>query len=1031
MSLPSFSVRNPVLVHLLLFGIVALGLMFAFTLPRELLPDTTPDAIAVEAEYPGASPAEVEAAVVIPLEEALETVQGVETLQSTAREGLAVLQLTLELGTDAQGVLREVDAELEKVRNLPEEVVRRGVTSRYLEPRLPVISVSVAGPNGLDKLRRVAEDLKDALLRDELISTVREMGIPEREVSVFLKPNLLEEYGLRPQDVALAIAAGNRDVPAGVLRSDNGEVLVRSLGRSESLEQLALLPVVSGEDGQQVLLGDLGELRITWVEPMVVGRFNGVEATRVVVYKGADEDAVKIAQRVRDAVAAFPTPPGVQLVIHTDLSRYINERVELMTRNGFYGLILVFICLTLFLSTRLSFWVSTGIPVSFLGTLIVMGVFGIHINLMTLFALIVVLGMIVDDAIVIGENVYRHVENGVDPVKAAVQGTEQVSWPVIAAISTTVAAFLPLMMIDGKLGEIVRPLPLVVSAALLVSLIEALVLLPCHLATSLRKPDSGGKGLQARVDAAMRGLFRYLYEPVLRFALRHRYVAMLALACISVLCAAVAYYLIPFHLSPDDEADTLFCQIELPVGTPMHRTIDSIAELEQRVRAAVPEWDNMYSLIGIKVQPNGVTAAASADLGTHYGQIFMELKGPDQRSRSSEQILEALRGVTESLPGIVSSRWEAATGSPTGPDVEIEVRGEGPELDAHQAELQGFLDSLVGVHDIKTDAQPGKLEVRLELLPYGRAVGLTVMSVSEQVRGAIHGLIASTYRVRRGQIDVVVRHTSESLETPGQLESLTIFTPRGDKVALNEVASFELTRGEGRMTRVDRKRAVTVLASADKNFTSAAKVVEAVRAAPELAHLDLRYKGVEYETAKSLGSLWKATIIAIVLIYLILAAVFRSYIQPVIVMAAIPFAGIGIVCGHITLGMPLSFMSLIGAVALCGIVVNDSLILVDFINKHRGKAADLHEDVILAAKLRLRPIILTSLTTVAGLAPLMTETSFQARFIIPMAVALSFGLAFATVLTLGAIPCLYVIVEDLRRVLFGAPKPVPQEAGVE
>ncbi len=1023
MSLPAFSVKNSVLVHLLLFAIVGGGLLAAFTTPRELLPDTTPDAIAVSAVYPGASPAEVEAAVVIPLEEALVGVQGVETMSSSAREGIALVNLTLEIGTDPQSVLRDVDAELEKVDDLPDEVVREGVTSRYLEPELPVISVSVTGPHGLETLREVAEDLNDVLLRDDRISSTRLQGIPERELTLWLHPRLLEEYRLRPQDVAAAVARGNQDIPAGVLRSDQGEVLVRSLGRSETIEALRELPIVSGEDGQQVLLGDLAELSISWKEPRVSGRFNGTEATRVIVYKGPDEDAVVIAERVRDVVASFEPPPGVRLVMHTDLSRYINERVELMTRNGFYGLILVFLSLTLFLSVRLSFWVSSGIPVSFLGTLIVMGIFGISINLMTLFALIVVLGMIVDDAIVIGENIYRYVEAGMRPVEAAVKGAEQVSWPVVAAISTTIAAFLPLMMIDGKLGEIVRPVPVVVSVALAVSLIEALILLPCHLATSLRKPDRKGQRLQNKVDGLLKGLFRYFYEPVLRLALRHRYLSLLAMVCVTVLCAAVAAFIVPFHLSPTDEADTLFCQVELPVGTPLHRTAETIAELERRVQENVPEAKSSFSLVGVMTQPAGVTAASTNDLGSHYGLIFLELLAPDARERSSDDILAVLRELSSGLPGVKSLRWDAATGNPTGPDIEIELRGDGEELEANIERLRGYLSKLDGVHDIKTDAQPGKLEIQLELLPYGRAVGLTVQALSEQVRAAIQGLKASTWRVDRGQIDVVVRYSKELLETPGQLEQLHVFTPAGDRVRLREVARFEVSRGEGVYNRVDRKRAIRLLASVDRETTSSSQVTDAVAAEASLADLDMRFRGVAHETVKSLGSLWQATLIAVILIYVILAAVFRSYVQPLIVMAAIPFAGVGIVVGHLVLGMEMSFMSMIGAVALCGIVVNDSLILVDFINRQRGRTKSLHDDVVRAAEVRLRPIILTSLTTIAGLAPLILEQSFQAQFIIPMAVSLSFGLAFATVLTLGAIPCLYVIVEDLRAALGVAPPP--------
>ncbi len=1029
MRLPAFSLKNPVLAQLMLWGIVLFGAVAALSMRRELFPNTTPNAIRVSAEFPGASPVEVETLVILPLEEVLQRVLGVETMRSEAQESFASIHLTLERGEDPADVLREVDAELENVNGLPDAVLREGVKSRYIAPRLPIISVSLFGDAGLDALRRAAERLEDDLLRDSLTSQTEVLGIPEREVSIELDPRRLEELGLLPLDVARIISADNRDEPAGIIRSQTGETLVRNLGRRERLEDLAELAVVSTAAGGVVQLGDIAEINVVWVEPRVTGRFNGQPAARVVVYDSGKRDVIALAARVREIVAAQPQSEAVQFEIHGDLSRYVNERIELMTRNGIYGLGLVFVCLALFLSLRLSFWVSVGIPVSFLGTLIVMSLAGLTLNLISLFGLIVVLGMIVDDAIVIGENTFRHFENGVPAREAALRGASEVAWPVTAAVLTSIAAFLPMMMIEGRFGEVIRPLPLVVSVALLVSLVEALVLLPAHLAGSLehKRPGRQAKNwLHARLDGLSNLVLRHLFGPLLRRLLRFRYLTVTALFCAALFSVVVAVYLIPFHLSSETEAEALFCQLELPVGEPLARTEATVRAVEQLCREQVPECLHIFSLAGVKIRPNSIASAASVTRGTQYGQVFIELRSAESRARSSSAILTQLRELTAGIPELKNAVWDATTGSPTGPDVEIEVRGAEPQLSRDVLRLKGFLQSHDGVHGVKTDDAPGKAELRLSLLPYGRAVGLTVQSLSEQTRGAIHGLVASTFYEAHGQIDIVVRYVGSSLESVGQLEKLYIFTPSGAQVPLSSVARVSQTRGQGVLNRVDRKRAVTCFASVDRKRTTSVKVVESVLAAVELRGIDLRIRGEQYETQKSMGSLGIVVLLACALIYAILAAVFKSYLQPVIVMAAIPLALIGIVIGHLVLDMEISLMSLTGVVALCGIVVNDSLILVDFINETRGTGRSLIDDVVLAAATRVRPILLTSLTTIAGLAPLMLESSFQARFIIPMAMSLSFGLAFATVLTLFAIPCLYLVVEDIKTLQGVGPELEPE-----
>ena len=1082
--LPKFSVENPVLVGVVMVVIIAGGVYAGFTLVREMFPESRPNMVFVSVVYPGATPLEIERGVALRLEEAIKDVDDIEKIETRISEGICQILVELESGvTDVDQAVTDVKAAVDAIPRdeFPEEAEETRVVS--FEPRLPVISVAIFGDVSETELKAAGQKLRDDLLLLPSVSDVQLDGTRKAELSVEVEPEKLTEYHLSLAAIAGAIRQANLDLPGGTLKTPDQNVAVRTLGETDDAELIAETILRTSVDGEVVRVLDVGRVHDGFEDSDVRGRFNGKPAVDITVYKTGDQDAIDIATRIKAFVAAKrgepleldfatrmrslfgptaveqiyerarnePYAASLELMTHSNLARYIEGRLDLLKRNGAWGLLLVFLSLLLFLNWRVAFWVMMGLVLSVCGAVMLMSAVGATLNLISMFGLIVVLGLIVDDAIVVGENIYARVERGEDPRHAAIVGAQEVAWPVLIAVLTTIGAFAPLLFIEGRIGDFMGILPVVVICALTVSLIESLSILPSHLAEWLRPVQRDvahvpTRNWLVRVVRPIRDRQRRLfgqqlggaYERFLRLALRYRYVTLAAVTSgLLLTLGLVGGGRVPFVFLQKMDSETLLANLEMPVGTPAEQTEAALRVIEQAaldLRDA-GEVNSIYTIVGAQITAD--EGGATINRSSHIGQAIIELSTIDLRDRSSEQITHDLREQTSGLVGVNALKFQAMQGGPAGTDIEIEITGERmPDILAVANRFKQELATKQGVYDIDDDYEAGRREVQIELLDSARALDLTTRALATEVRGAIYGLEARTLQRDREDVDIRVRFPEDRRRRIHELEFMRIATPTGQMVPFSEVARLVEARGTASIRRVDQRRAVSVSANVDQAQTNAEAIIGEFGAAVtelerEYPGLRIDFAGNKRETTKSLASLQRDFLIAIALIYVMLAGLFRSYTQPLIVLTAVPFGLNGAVAGHYLMGYSLTILSMIGLVALTGIVVNDALILVDFVNKERAAGHSVSEAVISAGRRRLRPILLTSLTTILGLAPLLMETSFQARFLIPMAISISFGLAFATVLTLLVVPSIYLIGEDLKlaiRYIWHGPQRRPASA---
>ncbi len=1105
MSLARFSVRNPVFVNMLMLVILAGGTLFALTLVREMFPEFRPNKLLITAIHPGVQPQEIEKAITIKIEEAVRDVEGVEKVDSTVSDSQSITTLTLYNDVeDAEAVLNEVKREIDALPDLPDDLER--VTIKSFEPLLPVISVAVFGEGDEADRKETTRFVRDSLLSLPGVSRITVSGIRDDEISVEIIPERLFEYDITFSEVADAIRSTNIDISAGELVGARTTVSVRTIGEELRGEDLNDIVVRTAPGGRNVRLKDVAVVHDGFVDVDIEGYFNSQPAMSCDVYKTKSQDAIQISMMIKawvagkqdrpfdpfgfDAARASPfyirpfatfgagwsllahtiagrpdpmeiyeqsrrepLPHGFELGLNTDLARFIEGRLDLMARNGRTGLILVLISLVLFLNWRVAFWSAVGLPVSFLGTFIVMWLCGISINLLSVFGLIIVLGIIVDDAIVIGENICRHVEDGVPAQEAAVIGSQEVMWPVIIAVATTVAAFAPMLFIKGTIGDFMGELPIVVMAALSVSLIEALIILPSHL-RNLPSPEE----VQRRRDAAgepslfqrlfvrliekqerfIRDVVQQRYEQFLRIALRWKFVTIcIAAATLMTSFGLVAGGIVPFVFVQDMDSESMICNVELPIGSPTERVRARVRQISDFAKQA-PEVVNVQAFVGVQVDVAGEGAIALLDQ-TNLGQLVIELQESDARQRSggrsSNELLAEFRKFTDVLPEVNSVRWLPLNGGPGGKDIVVRVSG--PKLDRTRdvAELlKQEISRYAGVSDLDDDNDRGKREVQVRLLPSAGATGANTAALGTHLRSGLYGYEARRLTRNREDVRIMVRLPEEYRKSIYHLESLWIPTAGlpGDRgwVPLRQVAQLSEAEGVTSIHRSEQERSITVFAEVDDEQGKTSDILKGVREsfesdiAPRYPDVTIEFLGSHEEMTTAFSGLKLAFPIALLLIFMMLAGLFHSYAQPIVVMAAIPFGFQGAIIGHLVTGNPITIMSLIGMIALCGILVNDALILVDFINRRVERGMNPFEATVEGARLRLRAILLTTLTTAAGLTPLMFETSFQAKFMIPMAVTLTFGLIFATVLTLIIVPALNLVFLELRTRVTGNRGPV-------
>jgi multidrug efflux pump subunit AcrB len=1034
-------VHHPVAANLLMLFMVAAGVLTLSTVEREVLPTARAQAASIVIAYPGAGPLDVEEGVCARVEEAVQGVAGVERLRSVARENLGVVIVEFLDGADHGRLLDDLNAELERLDTLPEQSEDPVVSLLEIDNR--VLTVVVSGQASRTDLQRAAELVEDALIAQPQISLVRISNEPAPQIWIEVSEQALQERGLTLAEVAAAVQRASLDLPGGSVRAAGGHLLVRAKGQASTAAQFADLPLRTRPDGGRLRVGDVATVREAWEETDQETRFDGEPAVVLEVFRTAGQDALRMKDDVERAIAEARVrlPEGIHAQLSADDSRLLRERLDLMLRNGRSSLLLVLLSLALFLRLRLAFWVTAGVPIAVLGAIALMPFLGASINLISLFGFILVLGIVVDDAIVVVENVHAHRKRGVPPVEAAIRGTQEVALPVTFSVLTTIAAFLPMMFLPGTMGQYAANIPIIVVAALTFSLLEALFVLPAHL-RHLPADGVGGVGWWRRVQDGMNRAQEYfvarLYQPFLERALAWRWTTIaVAVALLLFTLGWVGSGRVRFNFFPTVESDWVMAEITMPTGTPPERTRDAARQFEDAARALQSELQDdlggpaiLHVRSSVGAQPvrglmstmGGSVAAGPGESGGHLAEVWIELASAERRSLPAEVIAERLRVAAGPVIGAEEVTVVADLLASDGA-VNLQFSGaELPVLIEAAAEVREALLAQPGVTSARSTHRAGKPELRLSLTHEGEALGFTYSDLAWQARQALHGFEVQEFQRNRDTVEVRVRMPEEDRARIGALEAMRLRAPDGREIPFARAARLELVPGAAAIERQDRRRVVSVLANLDKTVTTPETVVGALEHGllPELArrHPGLKWslEGQQREQSEFLSSMLRILAIALLAIYVLLAIPLGSYLQPLVIMSAIPFGLVGAVAGHVAMGLDLTMFSLIGVIALSGIAVNDSLVMMDFVNRARAEGASLEQAVRDAGPRRFLAILLTTLTTVAGLAPLVFERSLQAQFLIPMAVSLAFGVAFATLITLVIVPALLLAQADLIRV---------------
>ena len=1059
--------QNGVAANLLAGIVIVAGLFSAFNIKLELFPELDLDMVSIAVPYPGAAPEEVESGIVELIEDRIQDVDGIKKITATAGEGYGSVLIEVERGYDATEVSDKIKVRVDAIDNFPEEAEEPTVEELLI--RNEVISLAVYGDAEVKTLKKLAEFIRDELNVREGITQVDIKGVAEFEISINVSETALRQYGLTFDDVVQAIRSTSVDIPGGSIKSQGGEILLRTTGKAYDAEGFEAMPVLTDGDGAVVRVRDIASVEDGFVDDPLITEFNGKRAVLLRIFAVGDESALDVSGRVQSFAREInhDLPEGIQVDAFRDFTYYLKGRLQMLIENGIYGLILVMLILTLFLRPSLAFFVMLGIPISFLGSFLFLPALGISINLASLFGFILVLGIVVDDAIVVGESVFTQFQKHGGPgVEASVAGTKRVSIPVTFAVLTTIVAFLPILTIPGFLGKFFYPIPVVVIATLIWSLIESKLVLPYHLTLckvggNQREKINWLQRQQRKIADGLEHLIENQYRPVLKRAIQFRYTTVAAfVGVLIVMFGMLAGKHLPFVFFPPVPSDYIVAKLVMPEGTPIELTTRAIEQMKDGLNQLIEEveeeghgepFDNAVVTIG--GQPfegsGGPMGDTGQNTGTHIAEIAVELvkreelaDGGNIEALSAPNLANRWRELIGPVAGVKELSFSANAAGAAGMPIDIQLTGRDfAQLQSASEAIKAQLTTYEGLFDIKDNYSSGKREIQLEIHPSAESLGLRQSDLGRQVRAAFYGVEAQRIQRGRDDIKVMVRYPLDERRSVENLEDLRIRTMDGREVPFDEVADFEITEGFSSITRVDRRRVINITADADKSVADLGLIKKDLKGTtlPDglvgnimrslgleekpspmeeivAAHAGINwsFEGEAREQADIFASLGQMTLIAGFLIYALLAVPLKSYIQPIIVMVVIPFGLIGAIGGHIVMGQPMSILSVLGFVALAGVVVNDSLVLVDFINQERAEGKPLRQAIEDAGSQRFRPIILTSLTTFAGLLPVLFETSLQAQFLIPMAISLSFGVLFATFITLLLVPAFYSILEDVR-----------------
>ncbi len=1068
MSLARFGVRKPVVANLVMFAIIGAGLIFGTGLRREFFPYVESRIITIMAPYPGAAPEEVEDALATKIEDTVADISDIKEITSTVSEGLASVVVEFEEGVPIGQALADVKREIDAIQDLPDAV--DNIIVDILEPNMPAIVVTLYGDADERTMKNFITATRDDLLSLPEITDISTSGVRTDELRVEVAPEKAVEHGVSLVTIADKIRSAMIELPGGSVRTSTSTISIRSVGVDERADTVREIVIKANGDGGVVRVGDVAQVFDGFVDTDLVTRFQGEPTVSLTVFRVGDQDVIKISElakayvvgrnggqleprlmeklkinmmrdggdlgKISDRYAAWKvgfdrfavsTPPG-EFVTSTDLARFVEGRLDLLLRNARNGGILVFVTLVLLLNWRISFWVAMGLVVSLLGTLAMMSWMDVSLNFLTMFGLIIVIGILVDDAIVVAENITTRHEQGEPALVAAVNGANQVAWPVVATVLTTIFAFMPLAMMNGQVGDFMSVMPVVVGCALGVSLIESLFILPMHMGHSLRAVDkvrANGKKkhrvarFEAKYDAwrdhIISGRMIPAYAKLLRVAMRYRYVTLATVS--SVLIVSMGMVIsgrLQFILFETDDAETVNITITMPIGTPVSQTEEVVKRFEE-VCMAIPEVQSTFALAGAVGDLEGAGGDATS---SHLGQLILELTLAEFRERSSAVVIDEILEKIGPIPEAKNIRLEGVSGGPSGPAFNFTVVGDSiDQLDIAVSRIKAVLGEYKAVHSISDDSDRGQRELRFTLRDGASELGFTRAELGRQIQAAVFGLEAFTFAGNREDIDVRVTVPERVRRSTVMIEDMFVFTPAGVAVPLGEIATITESQAFATIRRLDRKRKISVQADVYRGMANPDQLAveikpRLVQALSDLHGVALVQRGRQKDFADSMSSLPVGMLLAAGLIYVVLAWLFSSFTQPLVVMLAIPFALIGMIWGHLLMGHSMTFLSMIGFIALAGIVVNDSLIFMEFFNERRRDGMTVYDAGVMTGQARFRAIMLTTITTVLGLLPMMMEKSFQAQFLIPMAITIAFGLMSATFIILLVLPSLLMIMDD-------------------
>ena len=1033
-------------MNTLVVAILIVGAMSFAGMRREVFPEFELEIILVSVPYPGATPEEVEEGICQKVEEACRSVSGIKKLTSVAQEGVGFCVFELDSGMkNVQKVLSEIRSEVERIPSLPElaeDPKVEQVTLRNPAIKVGVLAPRVAGGVSESELRDVAELVRDDLLALPAVSAANLQGARDYEIDIEISERMLRKYGLSLRNVADIVRRENLELPGGTIRGESGEILLRGKNKRYVGDEIATLPLVTLPDGLVLTVGDLGTVRDDFADITATNQINGRQGMVVSIDRSSGEDLLAMTEAVNAYVSKVSLPQGYQIVTWADQSIDVRDRLEMLVNTGTQGLLIVFVILSLFLNLKIAFWVALGIPFCMLGAGGLMFLTDQTLNMLSMFAFLMAIGIVVDDAIVVSDNIERHRRLGKKLVTAAVDGTAEVAPSVVSSVTTTVITFLPLCFVSGVMGKFIAVMPFAFITALIMSLGESLLVLPGHL--------SHEKGLvftvlgwllfpfrvflpvltwlQKGCDRGLQWVVQTCYRPLLDLALANR-LSTMAVA-VSVLMMAVALVrsgVTPFSLFPKIDANRLLAKVTFPDGTPSTVTDEATRRIEQAAFQTGQKLSNSGDSIVRLVHRSVGQVAARGEVGpdarvsgSHVGAVAIELVDGESRDVTSEQFISDWRLAAGSFPGVESLVYGTENIGPGGKAVEFKLLSRSDPESIRQLEeaverCKEWLVQYPGVIDIDDDSRPGKWEYQIRVKPEAEAMGVSLADLAGTVRASYYG--EEVMRLQRGrhEVKLMVRYPQEERRSVATLNDVRVTSPDGVKRPLDELAEIEIRRGYSEINRLSQKRSITVVADIDvaKSSLTSGQITGDMekRLMPDLLAeyplVSVRWEGEQEQTQESLRSLGVGFIVALFAMFVLLTMEFKSYFQPLLIIAIIPFGCAGAVFGHALLGMPLTLFSMFGLVALAGVVVNDSIVLIDFINHRIRAGMPLFDSLREAGRLRFRPVFLTSVTTIGGLFPLMTETSFQAQFLVPMATSLVFGLAATTLIVLVLVPVMY------------------------